>query len=153
MQTQVDIVLHLLHLCYTLFMSAPAAQPFLPTPEVQLQARAAVAQLRAGNEPLGLPSEVLSLIQHLLTEVAEGHAVRVVAARQQLSTFEAAELLGVSRPFLISHLLDTGRIPFTRVGTHRRIALQDVLRYQEQQQARRVHADALSAETQALDLY
>ena len=134
-------------------MSVPAVQPFLPTPEVQLQARAAVAQLKAGDTPLGLPDEVLSLIRQLLTEVADGHAVRVVAARPQLSTFEAAELLGVSRPFLISHLLDTGRIACSRVGTHRRIALQDVLAYQEGQQARRAHADALSAEAQALDLY
>jgi excisionase family DNA binding protein len=134
-------------------MSAPAVPPFLPTPEGQLQARAAVARLQAGDVILELPGEVLSLIQRLLTEVAEGHAVRVVATKPQLSTFEAAELLGVSRPFLISHLLDTGRIPHTRVGTHRRIALQDVLAYQEQQQARRAHADALSAEAQALDLY
>ena len=95
------------------------------------------AQLQVGDTPLGLPDEVLSLIRQLLTEVADGHAVRVVAARPQLSTFEAAELLGVSRPFLISHLLDTGRIACSRVGTHRRIALQDVLAYQEGQQARR----------------
>ncbi len=133
-------------------MSAPAVQPFLPTPEVQLRARAAVAQLQAGGAPLDLPSEVLSLIQLLLTEVADGHAVRVVATQAQLSTFEAAELLGVSRPFLISHLLDTGKIPCARVGTHRRIALQDLLAYQEGQQARRAHADALSAELQALGL-
>lgn len=133
-------------------MSAPAVQPFLPTKEVQLRARAAVAQLQAGDASLDLPSEVLSLIRQLLTEVADGHAVRVVATQPQLSTFEAAELLGVSRPFLISHLLDTGRVPCTRVGTHRRIALQDLLAYQEGQQARRVHADALSAELQALEL-
>ena len=134
-------------------MNAPAVQPFLPTPEVQLQARAAVAQLQAGDTPLGLPDEVLSLIRQLLTEVADGHAVRVVVTQPQLSTFEAAELLGVSRPFLIRHLLDTGRIPYLRVGTHRRIALRDVLTYQEGQQARRAQADALSAEAQALDLY
>lgn len=89
--------------------------------------------LKAGNGPadeLILPGPVLQLLLDVLAQMAEGNAVSLVPVHQELSTQEAANLLNVSRPFLVD-LLEKGEIPFHKVGTHRRVRLSDVLSYKE----------------------
>ena len=70
----------------------------------------------------------------------------------ELTTQEAANLLNVSRPFLIG-LLDQGKIPFHKTGTHRRIRFEDLLTYmREEEQRQELVMSELAAEAQKLDL-
>jgi excisionase family DNA binding protein len=98
-----------------------------------------------GGVTLTVPREALALFADLLGHLAMGDGVTVVPAHAELSTFESADVLNVSRPFLIG-LLEAGKIPYRMVGTHRRVRLADLMAYKEQDDARR--EDALAALTQ-----
>jgi len=75
-----------------------------------------------------LPNTVQELLLKILKELQSGKAVSIVAEHQELTTQRAANILGVSRPFLV-RLLEDGHIPFHMVGSHRRIYLRDLLAY------------------------
>jgi len=98
------------------------------------QGRALTLRLEGEAEPLVLSREVLEQLLTLLRATAQGQAVRVMLLEAELTTQEAADLLGVSRPFLVG-LLEAGQIPHRRVGTHRRVALADLLNYQARAKA------------------
>src|SRR5271157_280881 len=91
------------------------------------------------GEPLVLPAPAVQLLTGILAEFARGHTMTAYPTSAELTTQEAADLLSVSRPHLIS-LLDRHDIPHHKVGTHRRIALSDLLEYHSKSQARRVAA-------------
>lgn len=98
--------------------------------------------LQASNgktDELILPGAVLQVLLDALAQMAQGNAVSLMPVHQELSTQEAANLLNVSRPFLVS-LLEQGQMPFHKVGTHRRVLLSDVLAYRERVDRERAQA-------------
>lgn len=99
-----------------------------------------------------VPREALELFVEVLGQMASGNAVTVVPVHAELTTHQAADILNVSRPFLIG-LLDAGKIPFRMVGTHRRIRFTDLMAYKQQDDARRDEALAeLTRQAQDLGL-
>lgn len=105
-----------------------------------------------GQQPLVVPRSAVVLLARVLAHMANGQAVSVVPTHAELTTQQAAELLNVSRPFLIG-LLEAGEIEYRKVGSHRRIKASALLEYRRQDDARRREtADALSAEAQELGL-
>ena len=95
--------------------------------------------LRGSNgesDELVLPGDVLQILLDVLSEISQGNAISLIPYHQEISTQEAANLLNVSRPFLV-RLLEDGEIPFRKVGAHRRVKLQDVLSYKEKTDGQR----------------
>jgi excisionase family DNA binding protein len=84
--------------------------------------------------------------------MANGHAVTVMPVQAELTTQQAADLLGGSRPYLV-RLLEDGRIPFHKVGTHRRVRAADVMQYKARRRGEsRQVLDELTREAQDLGL-
>lgn len=81
-----------------------------------------------GDERINLPEGVVEQLLEILSEMARGNSVTLVPIKAELTTQQAANILSVSRPYLIK-LLDEGRIPARRVGTHRRVRAEDVFKY------------------------
>lgn len=106
---------------------------FLQAHEGSCRGSAPLRYLLAGASPgdqVELPAEVYRILRQVVEAMRNGLAVTVVPQSLTLTTQQGADLLGVSRPTLIK-LLDGGRIPFERVGMHRRIQLRDLLAYRE----------------------
>lgn len=86
------------------------------------------AQVKIDGQDLILPVQALVLLRNLLVELARGNAVTIVPLHAELTTQQAADILNVSRPYLIN-LLERGELQFTKVGTHRRILFKDLMAY------------------------
>jgi excisionase family DNA binding protein len=107
-----------------------------------------------GGSDVGVtvPREAFELFLEVLGQMANGNAVTIVPVHAELTTQEAADMLNVSRPYLIE-LLETGKIGFRKVGTHRRIRVADLVAYQQADEGERKAAlDELSQEAQKLGL-
>ena len=83
-----------------------------------------------------IPEPVHELLLEILKNLQAGRAISIVPEHQQLTTQRSADILGVSRPFLV-RLVENGEIPFHMVGSHRRIYLRDLLEYKRQRDAAR----------------
>jgi excisionase family DNA binding protein len=104
------------------------------------------------EEPIAIPVSALRLLAHILTEMAQGNAVTLIPIHAELSTQQAADLLNVSRPFLV-RLLEEGKIPCRKIGTHRRALFQDLMAYKRQQDEDRLKAlEELAAQAQELKM-
>lgn len=121
-----------------------ALNAHIPTPETAEEAKQALhslspagrkpgartVRLHAGDEDAIVPKEAFDLLLEILGQMANGNAVTIVPIQAEFTTQQAADFLNVSRPFLID-LLEKGRIPFRKVGTHRRVRFEDVLAYRK----------------------
>ena len=95
------------------------------------------------EEALFLPREAVSLLAYILSQAAAGRGVSVMPSHAELTTQQAADMLNVSRPYLIG-LLEAGTIPFKLVGRHRRIRWDDLMDYKRETEAQsRAAADEL----------
>jgi excisionase family DNA binding protein len=113
-----------------------------------------VAKLVApSGEILELPHSIYEVLRRVIHDMARGNAVRIMPIHAEMTTQEAADLLNVSRPFLVK-LLEKGDITYRKVGTHRRIRLDDLLVYRDHRDSeRRRLLDEIASESQKLDLY
>ena len=110
---------------------------FLTAHEAAGRGRLPSRYFLSGAEPgdrTELPAELYQLLRQVVEALQHGLAVTVVPQTMTMTTQEAADLLGVSRPTLIK-LLDEHKIPYERVGSHRKIVLRDLLAYQERRRA------------------
>ena len=85
---------------------------------------------RGQDEPIELPAGAVRLLTRVLEAMAAGRGVTLIPEGAELTTVQAADVLNVSRPFLIK-LLDENAIPHRKVGKHRRIRMEDVVAYKE----------------------
>jgi excisionase family DNA binding protein len=149
------------------FMTSPAFS--VPSDKTMEQARNALAALRGLPRRPGarevrvtlkqgkavetsVPREAFELFLEVLGQLASGNAVTIVPVHAELTTQQAADLLNVSRPHLVQ-LLEGGEIPFTKVGTHRRIRAADVMEYRARRDAgHEAVLDELAAEAQKHNL-
>jgi excisionase family DNA binding protein len=113
-----------------------------PSEEEQVRELGRLLQLGAPalvgpkEERLELPESVYQILKEVVRNMMAGRAITLVPQKQQLTTQSAANFLGFSRPHLIK-LLDSGIIPFEKVGQHRRLRLKDVLAFQKKRDAER----------------
>lgn len=111
-----------------------------------------VVTVQEDAERLALPRSAVELMARILAHMAAGRSVSVVPLNAELTTQQAADMLNVSRPFLVG-LLDAGEIEYRHVGTHRRIKASSLISYQRQDDARRRGAaEELTALSQELGL-
>jgi len=112
------------------------------------------ARLRVieGNETIDVPVSAMRMLVEILNQMAQGNAVSIVPIHAELTTQQAADFLNVSRPFVVN-LIGQGHLSYRKVGTHRRVAFEELLRYRKQNQVERMSAlDALTREAQELEM-
>lgn len=127
-------------------------QAFIAAAKVAVAEGAPVTIAAGDHETVCPPADVDALLG-LLGVIADGRRYEFTALPDELSTGQAADLLGVSRPTVVA-LVDSGALPATRVGTHRRLATADVLAYRSRRQVTRGEAlDALAVASEELGLY
>lgn len=80
------------------------------------------------EEQLSIPKKAMALLNVILDNMAQGKSITLLPSDSEISTQQAADILNVSRPYLIK-LIETGKIPSKKVGTHRRLRLTDILDY------------------------
>ena len=144
-----------------------AAALKLPSPEAAQEARSALRALTAlpgrrgpsrtvqvrpddGGRPVSVtvPREAFDLFLEILGQMANGNAVTIVPVHAELTTQQAADLLNVSRPYLVG-LLEEGKLPHRMVGAHRRVKAADIFAYRQRDEAQRKKVlDELTAEAE-----
>jgi len=98
------------------------------------------------DKDITVPVKAIHMLADILQMMEQNQAVSIVPVNAELTTQQAADFLNVSRPYLISNLLDTGKLPFHMAGNRRKLYFKDLMDYknkqrQESQQAMQALAD------------
>jgi len=101
----------------------------------ELQTENPEIEIEETSEKIRIPLNALKLLVKILEETSKGRLVSIVPIATEMTTQAAAELLGCSRPHLI-RLLEKGEIQFTKIGKHRRIRYEDIVKYKKEMKAR-----------------
>ena len=104
------------------------------------------------GETIRIPNKAYLLLIEILEQMAQGKSVHLLPGDSELTTQQAADILNVSRPYVVK-LLEEGKIPFKKTGSHRRVRLADLMNYKKQfDDKRRKHLDNLTRISQELNL-
>lgn len=107
----------------------------------------------ANGEQIIIPDSIYQVLLQVVQAMASGKAISIIPQEQELTTQQAAEFLNVSRPYLIK-LLEQGEIPHIKVGSHRRVRFDDLMKYKQQRDTERSKfLDQLIAESQEMGFY
>ena len=101
----------------------------------QLSSENPEIEIEETEEKIRIPITALKLLIKILKEISQGNPISIVPIATEMTTQAAAELLGCSRPHVVK-LLENGKIPFTKVGKHRRIKYEDVALYKKDMKSR-----------------
>lgn len=97
----------------------------------QLHSELPEIEIEETSEKIKIPLSALKLLGDILKAMGQGKLISLVPIATEVTTQAAAEILGCSRPHLVK-LLEDGKIPFTKVGKHRRIKFDDIMLYRNQ---------------------
>jgi excisionase family DNA binding protein len=105
------------------------------------------------GEQISLPPSLFQLLKRVVSHLSRGQAVTIIPINKEVTTQEAADILNVSRPYLIK-MLEEEKIPYVTVGAHRRIPLPTLLEYKERRDEEREQGLAeLAQMSQEFGLY
>lgn len=102
----------------------------LATALSQIQSNDTEIEIEETNDRIKIPHRALVLLGDILKAMGEGKPISIVPVATEVTTQKAAEVLGCSRPHLVK-LLEEGKIEYTKVGKHRRIKFEDVMKYKQ----------------------
>ncbi|MDI3322608.1 helix-turn-helix domain-containing protein [Pinibacter soli] len=102
---------------------------------------------------MSVPTQALSHLYSIVGKMAEGKSITILSSDELISTQQAADILNFSRPYVVK-LLEEGKIPYQKVGSHRRIKLADVIAYEKEFRKQRKRAlDWMTRQAQELNLW
>lgn len=118
----------------------------------QASRRLKIVEDDGSEQAVVIPAAAFNLLVEILAQMAQGNAVTLIPIHAELTTQEAADILNVSRPFFVK-LIESGEIPCRKVGRHRRVLFEDLMRYKQQIDGQRMQAlDKLAAQAQELNM-
>lgn len=112
-------------------LAAMASYNALAAQLEQIKSENPIVEIEETEEKIKLPAKALRLLAQILKATADGKPISLVPIAMEMTTQAAAELLGCSRPHIVK-LVDTGEIPHTMIGRHRRLMFEDVMKYKKE---------------------